>query len=67
LQQDANVYGADVVLITGQSYAGVGTPGAATTTSAAPAVTTTTLVPPAPPTTQYELPGTPAGFVPPPC
>ena len=67
LQRDANVYGADVVLITGQSYAGVGTPGAVTTTTAAPPVTTTTLVPAAPPTTQYELPGTPAGFVPPPC
>jgi LCP family protein required for cell wall assembly len=70
LQQDPNVYGADVVLITGQSYAGLGAAGGPASTVAAPSTTPTTpstVAPAAPPTTQYEPPGTPPGFVAPPC
>lgn len=61
LQADPTIQGADVELVTGQSYTGINAPtatGAATTTPTAPATT---------PTTAYELPGTPAGFVAPPC
>jgi LCP family protein required for cell wall assembly len=67
VQPDATIYGADVVLITGQSYGGLkAVPGAA---SVAPTTSTpsTTAGPAVTPTTAYELPGTPAGFVPPPC
>jgi polyisoprenyl-teichoic acid--peptidoglycan teichoic acid transferase len=70
LQPDATIYGVDIVLITGQSYTGLTTPGsAAPATTQAPATTAapTTLSPGATPTTAYELPGTPAGFVPPAC
>jgi LytR cell envelope-related transcriptional attenuator len=70
LQPDATIYGVDVVLITGQSYAGLNSPGsAATATTQTPATTAapTTVPPAATPTTAYELPGTPPGFVPPPC
>ena len=69
LQPDATIYGADVVLITGQSFGGLSTTGgAATATTPAPATTASpTTAASTPPTTAYELPGTPAGFVPPPC
>jgi LCP family protein required for cell wall assembly len=72
LQPDATIYGVDVVLVTGQSYSGLTAPGSANpahTTTAAPATTVapSTLPPGAAPTTAYELPGTPPGFVPPPC
>jgi polyisoprenyl-teichoic acid--peptidoglycan teichoic acid transferase len=70
LQPDTTIYGVDVVLITGQSFSGLRAPGStATATTVAPATTAvpTTLPPAATPTTAYELPGTPPGFVPPPC
>ena len=70
LQPDATIYGADVVLITGQSYSGLSAlPASGSATTVAPSTTTppTTVAPAAPPTTAYELPGTPPGFVPPPC
>ncbi|HEX3539564.1 MAG TPA: LCP family protein [Acidimicrobiales bacterium] len=61
LQADPTIQGADVALVTGQSYTGinaVAAAGTATTATTAPASTATTV---------YELPGTPAGFVAPPC
>ena len=67
LQPDATIYGVDVVLITGQSYAGLRAPGSTATAAPATTAAPTTLPPAAVPTTAYELPGTPPGFVPPPC
>jgi LCP family protein required for cell wall assembly len=65
LQADSSIQGADLVLITGQSYQGISTlPVSGTTT---PKSTSATTAPATPPTTTYELPGTPAGFVPPAC
>ena len=60
LQSDPSLQGADVELITGQSYQGI-TPVAVggATPNTTPATTTTT--------TPYELPGTPPGFTPPAC
>jgi len=68
LQSDPTLLGADVELITGQTFQGVNavtsgpvtTPGSVATTPSTVPVTTTTTLP-------YELPGTPAGFVAPPC
>jgi LCP family protein required for cell wall assembly len=65
LQVDSSIQGADVELITGQSYQGITTiPLSGTTT---PNATTGTTAPATPPTTTYQLPGTPAGFVAPAC
>lgn len=66
LQADSSIQGADVVLITGQSYQGVRTATAGSSPTTAPSVSTVT---PGgtPPTTAYELPGAGVGFVPPPC
>jgi len=68
LQADPTVNAGEVVVVTGATYGGIQAPGqtpASTTT--APSTTSSTAAPAAPPTTAYELPGTPAGFVPPPC
>ena len=65
LVADSTLTGVDVELVTGQSYGGLRPPGStATTRTAAP---TTSAAPAAPPTTANELPGTPPGFVAPPC
>lgn len=66
LQSDANVQG-DVELITGLSFEGIKTiPGASGVTT--PTTRTTPTTDSSTPTsTVYELPGTPAGFTPPPC
>jgi len=75
LKADPTIQGADVELVTGQSYrgiaaipagngSGIGTSTSPATQGAGSAVTT---VPATPPTTAYELPGAPAGFVPPAC
>jgi LCP family protein required for cell wall assembly len=65
LQADSSIQGADVELITGQSYQGItAVPVGGTTT---PGSTSATTSPATPPTTTYELPGTPAGFVAPAC
>jgi LCP family protein required for cell wall assembly len=62
---DSTITGVDVELVTGQSYGGLTPPGSTVTTrTAAP---TTSAAPAAPPTTANELPGTPPGFVAPPC
>ena len=69
LQEDSSIQGADVELITGQSFLGI-TNAAANTTPATAASGTSgsaTTTPTTPPTTTYELPGTPTGFVPPSC
>ncbi len=66
LQADSTLGSGTLVLVTGSSFGGIQAPGqapASTTTTTAPADTTTTV----PPAAAYELPGTPAGFVPPPC
>ena len=66
LQADSSIQGADVELITGQTYQGISTAplaGATATTAPTPPKTS----PATPPTTVYELPGTPAGFVAPAC
>jgi LCP family protein required for cell wall assembly len=66
LQVDSSLQGADVVLITGQSYLGISSVplnGSAST----PRSVTATTAPATPPTTLYELPGTPPGFTPPAC
>lgn len=61
LELDPSISGTDVVLITGQSFTGIGALPAAGST-------VTTTVPATPPTTAaYELPGTPPGFVAPAC
>jgi hypothetical protein len=69
LQADATVKGADVVLVTGQSYSGIQPPGTAapapTTSPAAPASTAPAAAPPT--TAPLLLPGAPPGFVEPPC
>jgi polyisoprenyl-teichoic acid--peptidoglycan teichoic acid transferase len=70
LQPDATIYGADVVLITGQSYAGLRAspaPAGTATTTPPTSASATTAPAAAAPTTIYELPGTPLGFVPPAC
>ncbi|MDQ6613598.1 MAG: LCP family protein [Actinomycetota bacterium] len=66
LQADSSIQGADVELITGQSYQGI-TTGPASGATGTPRSVTATTAPATPPTTTYELPGTPAGFVPPSC
>lgn len=66
LQEDSSIQGADVELITGQSYQGITTlpvNGSTGTTASVPATSASAT----PPTTTYELPGTPTGFVAPPC
>jgi LCP family protein required for cell wall assembly len=69
LQEDSSIQGADVELITGQSFLGItnvvanATPATAASGTSGSATTTPTT----PPTTTYELPGTPTGFVPPSC
>jgi hypothetical protein len=65
LQVDSSIQGADVELITGSSYQGINPVPLTGTTS--PRSTSATTAPATPPTTTYELPGTPAGFVPPAC
>ncbi len=65
LQVDSSLLGADVELITGSSYQGIAAVPPTGTTS--PKAARATTVPATPPTTTYELPGTPAGFVPPAC
>ena len=71
LQADSTLQGADVVLTTGATFAGIRTPGAAATTVPSPSTTAgatpTTAAPATPSATAYQLPGTPAGFVAPPC
>jgi polyisoprenyl-teichoic acid--peptidoglycan teichoic acid transferase len=69
LQADPSLASGTVVLVTGASYGGIQAPGQAptTTTSTTAPATTSTTAPATPPTTAYELPGTPDGFVPPPC
>jgi LCP family protein required for cell wall assembly len=72
LQADPTLQSADVILITGQTYRGVQAPTSTPATTKAPAAPAapapTAPAPPAtPPTTAYQLPGTPAGLVPPPC
>jgi hypothetical protein len=66
LQVDSSLQGADVELITGQSYTGIATVPLNGTTGPPRSVTATT-APATPPTTTYELPGTPSGFTPPAC
>jgi LCP family protein required for cell wall assembly len=66
LQLDSSLQGADVELITGQSYLGIATVPANGTTGTPRSVTATS-TPATPPTTTYELPGTPTGFTPPSC
>jgi polyisoprenyl-teichoic acid--peptidoglycan teichoic acid transferase len=58
VQSDPTLQGADVELITGQSYQGI----SAVSANGTPVPTT---APPTTTTTIYQLPGTPAGFVPP--
>ncbi|HSS11046.1 MAG TPA: LCP family protein, partial [Acidimicrobiales bacterium] len=69
-QPDSSIVGADVVLITGQSYTGISAvpaPGGPATTPATTTPQSSTTSPQAtPPTTAYLLPGAPAGFTPPP-
>jgi hypothetical protein len=69
LQEDSSIQGADVELITGQSFLGITTvaANATTATTASGASGSATSTPTTPPTTTYELPGTPPGFVPPSC
>ncbi len=66
LQPDSSLQGADVELITGQSYLGIATVPVSGTTGTPRSVTATS-APATPPTTTYELPGTPTGFTPPSC
>jgi LCP family protein required for cell wall assembly len=66
------VTGADVLVLTGTSYGGIRAPGsgAPTTTTkpaATPAATAAPAAAPPPPAPAYTLPGTPPGFVAPPC
>ena len=67
-QPDSSIIGADVVLITGQSYTGISAVQAAGTPPSTPTTSPhgTTVPPATPPTTAYALPGAPAGFTPPP-
>jgi hypothetical protein len=69
-QPDSSIIGADVVLITGQSYTGISpvpSPSGSGSGSASSRGGQSGTVPaPTPPTTAYALPGTPAGFTPPP-
>jgi LCP family protein required for cell wall assembly len=74
LQADPTVNAGEVVVVTGASYGGIQTPSqtpsqtpAASATTAPPSTPATTAAPAAPPTTAFELPGTPPGFVAPPC
>jgi LCP family protein required for cell wall assembly len=67
LQADPTINSGQVVLVTGSTYGGIQAPGQTPTPTTTAAPTTSTTAPAAPPTTAYELPGTPAGFVPPPC
>jgi LCP family protein required for cell wall assembly len=69
LQEDSSIQGADVELITGQSFLGISTvaANATTATTAGGASASATTTPTTPPTTTYELPGTPPGFVAPSC
>jgi LCP family protein required for cell wall assembly len=67
LQADPTLQSADVILVTGQSYRGVQTPTSTPATAKAPAAPGPPAAPATPPTTGYQLPGTPAGSVPPPC
>lgn len=62
LQSDPSLQGADVELITGQSYQGISASTGATAPSTSPIT-----APPTTATTVYQLPGTPPGFTPPPC
>jgi LCP family protein required for cell wall assembly len=67
-QPDSSIVGADVVLITGQSYSGItAVPSPSSPATTAPPATSPTTGPQAtPPTTAYLLPGAPAGFTAPP-
>jgi hypothetical protein len=66
-QPDSSITGADVVLITGQSYTGISLVSSPGSSSNAPLARGGTTVPAAtPPTTAYTLPGAPTGFTPPP-
>jgi LCP family protein required for cell wall assembly len=66
-QPDSSIIGADVVLITGQSYTGISAvPSPGKTARPASGRPTTTVPAPTPPTTAYALPGAPPGFTPPP-
>lgn len=67
LQVDSSLQGADVELITGQSYQGINALPVAGATGANATTATTGPGNATPPTTTYELPGTPSGFVPPRC
>jgi LCP family protein required for cell wall assembly len=66
VQPDSSVQGADVVLITGRSYAGIA-PVTGSSTQAGAATSTSVARPSTPPTTIYQLPGTPLGAAAPPC
>lgn len=68
IQSDPTVQGADVELITGQSFQGISTiPGTAASSSPSTASNPTSTVPSATTTTIYQLPGTPPGTTPPSC
>jgi LCP family protein required for cell wall assembly len=67
LQVDSSLQGADVELITGQTYQGITTLPLAGATGANTTPATSAAANATPPTTTYELPGTPAGFVAPRC
>ena len=67
-QPDSSIVGADVVLITGQSYTGISAVQSSGSPTTAPPTSrgqTTTVPPATPPTTTYALPGAPSGFTPP--
>ncbi|MGH9123808.1 MAG: LCP family protein [Acidimicrobiales bacterium] len=67
IQSDPTVQGADVELITGQSFQGISTIPLAASSSPSTASNPTSTVPSATTTTIYQLPGTPAGSTPPSC
>ncbi|MDP9073380.1 MAG: LCP family protein [Actinomycetota bacterium] len=70
LQVNSNLTDADVELVTGATFRGISAApagGGGTAVSTAPKTTPASIVPATPPVSAYELPGTPAGFVPPPC